>query len=66
MLGCFWGILWKIVNPVDVKPEMVTEETLAPVIEESQKKINDSVSKEPEKKAETKTEPKVESSEEKK
>ena len=44
----------KIGIEVDTKPEMVTEETLAPVVVE------------PEKKAETKTEPKIESSEEKK
>ena len=54
----------KIGIEVDVKPETVTEETLAPVLSEPEKK--DQVATEPKKKVETKTEPKIESSEEKK
>ena len=54
----------KIGIEVDVKPEVVTEETLAPVSSEPEKK--DQVATEPKKKVETKTEPKIESSEEKK
>ena len=56
----------KIGIEVEVKPEMVTEETLAPVAAEPEIKIENPVTAEPEKKAETKTEPKIESSEEKK
>ena len=56
----------KIGIEVDVKPEMVTEETLAPVAVEPEIKIENPVTAEPEKKAENKTEPKIESSEEKK
>jgi|TARA_B110000444_G_scaffold151277_1_gene141565 large subunit ribosomal protein L19 len=56
----------KIGIEVDVKPETVTEETLAPVMTETKKKTETSVEVETEKKPETKTEPKKESSEEKK
>ena len=60
----------KIGIEVDVKPETVTEETLAPVTKEPEKKAEAPVPNELEKKAETKTEtttePKPESSEEKK
>jgi large subunit ribosomal protein L19 len=56
----------KIGIEVDVKPEAVTEETLAPITEETEKQSEAPVSAESEKKAETKTEPKIESSEEKK
>jgi large subunit ribosomal protein L19 len=52
----------KIGIEVDVKPEMVTEETLAPVTAETEAKIETSTKEEPK----TKTEPKIESSEEKK
>ena len=56
----------KIGIEVDVKPETVTEETLAPITAETEKQSEALVAVEPEKKAETKTEPKIESSEEKK
>jgi large subunit ribosomal protein L19 len=56
----------KIGIDVDVKPEMVTEETLAPVESEPEKSIESESAAEPEKKTEIKTEPKKESSEEKK
>ena len=56
----------KIGIEVDVEPETVTEETLAPVMTETKKKTETSVEVETEKKPETKTEPKKESSEEKK
>ena len=56
----------KIGIEVDVKPEMVTEETLASAVEEPEKQTKVSVAAKPEKKAETKTEPKTESSEEEK
>jgi large subunit ribosomal protein L19 len=56
----------KIGIEVDVKPEVVTEETLAPVIEKSEKQAEESATIEIDKKTETKTEPKIESSEEKK
>jgi large subunit ribosomal protein L19 len=56
----------KIGIEVDVKPETVTEETLAPVAVEPEQKTESQVTAEPEKKAETKTEPTTESSEEKK
>ena len=56
----------KIGIEVDVKPETVTEETLAPVVTENEKQAEAPVEAKPEKKAETKTEPKIESSEEKK
>ena len=56
----------KIGIEVDVKPETVTEETLAPVMTETEKKTETSVEVETGKKPETKTEPKKESSEEKK
>jgi large subunit ribosomal protein L19 len=56
----------KIGIDVDVKPEMVTEETLAPVEAEPEKSIESESAAEPEKKTEIKTEPKKESSEEKK
>jgi large subunit ribosomal protein L19 len=56
----------KIGIEVDIKPETVTEETLASAVEESEKQTKVSVAAKPEKKAETKTEPKTESSEEKK
>ena len=56
----------KIGIEVDVKPETVTEETLAPITAETEKQPEAPVSAESEKKAETKTEPKIESSEEKK
>ena len=56
----------KIGIEVDVKPEMVTEETLASAVEEPEKQTKVSVAAKPEKKSETKTEPKTESSEEKK
>ena len=56
----------KIGIEIDVKPETVTEETLAPVMTETKKKTETSVEVETEKKPETKTEPKKESSEEKK
>ena len=56
----------KIGIEVDVKPETVTEETLAPVMTETKKKTETSVEIETEKKPEIKTEPKKESSEEKK
>ena len=56
----------KIGIEVDVKPETVTEETLAPVMTETKKKTETSVEVETEKKPETKTEPKKENSEEKK
>ena len=52
----------KIGIEVDVKPETVTEETLAPVTAEPAKQTEDPVAAEPK----TKTEPKKESSEEKK
>ena len=56
----------KIGIEVDIKPETVTEETLAPVLAESERQSEVPVAVEPEKKAETKTELKTESSEEKK
>jgi large subunit ribosomal protein L19 len=56
----------KIGIEVDVKPETVTEETLAPITAETEKQSEALVSAESKKKAETKTEPKIESSEEKK
>jgi large subunit ribosomal protein L19 len=56
----------KIGIEIDVKPETVTEETLAPVAAEPEEQTKVTVAAEPEKKAETKTEPKIESSEEKK
>ena len=56
----------KIGIEVDIKPETVTEETLAPVSVEPEKQSEVPVAVEPEKKAETKTELKTESSEEKK
>jgi len=56
----------KIGIEVDVKPETVTEETLAPVAVKSEQKTESQVTAEPEKKAETKTETTTESSEEKK
>ena len=54
----------KIGIEVDVKPETVTEETLAPVVAEPEKKPE--VQAEPEKKPEVQAEPKIEKSEEKK
>ena len=54
----------KIGIEVDVKPETVTEETLAPVVAEPEKKPE--VQAEPEKKSEVQAEPKIEKSEEKK
>ena len=56
----------KIGIEVDVKPEMVTEETLAPVTAEPEKQKETPIKADTEKEAETKTEPKIESSEEKK
>jgi large subunit ribosomal protein L19 len=56
----------KIGIEVDIKPETVTEETLASAVEESEKQTEAPVAAQTEKKAETKTEPKTESSEEKK
>ena len=56
----------KIGIEVEVKPEMVTEETLAPVITETEKQSEAPTAAEPDKKAEIKTEPNKESSEEKK
>ena len=56
----------KIGIEVNVKPETVTEETLAPVTSEPEKQTETPVKAETEKKSETKTEPKIESSEEKK
>ena len=56
----------KIGIEVDIKPEIVTEETLAPVSAEPEKQNKVPIAAEPEKKAETKTELKKESSEEKK
>jgi large subunit ribosomal protein L19 len=56
----------KIGIEVDIKPEMVSEKTLASATKEPEKKAEAPVSNELEKKVETKTEPKVESSEEKK
>ena len=56
----------KIGIEVDIKPETVTEETLAPVSAEPEKQSEVPAAVEPEKKAETKTELKTESSEEKK
>jgi len=56
----------KIGIEVDVKPEVVTEETLAPVTEKPEKQAEDSATIEIDNKTETKTEPKIESSEEKK
>ena len=52
----------KIGIKVDVKPEMVTEETLAPVETEKQPEVQ----AEPEKQTEVQAEPKIEKSEEKK
>ncbi|MDB9773902.1 50S ribosomal protein L19 [bacterium] len=54
----------KIGIEVDVKPETVTEETLAPVVAEPEKQPE--VQTEPEKQPEVQTEPKIEKSEEKK
>ena len=54
----------KIGIDVDVKPETVTEETLAPVAAESEKQTE--VQAEPVKQAEVQAEPKIEKSEEKK
>ena len=54
----------KIGIEVDVKPETVTEETLAPVAAETEKQTE--VQAEPVKQAEVQTEPKIEKSEEKK
>ena len=54
----------KIGIEVDVKPETVTEETLAPVAEEPENKPE--VQAEPENKPEVQAEPKIEKSEEKK
>ena len=54
----------KIGIEVDVKPETVTEETLAPVAAETEKQTE--VQAEPVKKAEVQAEPKIEKSEEKK
>ena len=54
----------KIGIEVNVKPETVTEETLAPVAEEPENKPE--VLVEPEKKSEVQVEPKIEKSEEKK
>ena len=54
----------KIGIEVDVKPETVTEETLAPVAAESEKQTE--VQAEPVKQAEVQAEPKIEKSEEKK
>ena len=56
----------KIGIEVDIKPETVTEETLAPVSAEPEKQSEVPAAVEPEKKTETKTELKTESSEEKK
>jgi len=56
----------KIGIEVNVKPEIVTEETLAPVAIEAEKQTENIIPAETKKKAETKTEPKIESSEEKK
>ena len=56
----------KIGIEVDIKPETVTEETLAPVSAEPEKQSEVPATVESEKKAETKTELKTESSEEKK
>jgi large subunit ribosomal protein L19 len=56
----------KIGIEIDIKPETVTEETLAPVESEIKKQTETIVAAETEKKAETKTEQKIESSEEKK
>ena len=54
----------KIGIEVDVKPEKVTEETLAPVAAETEKQTE--VQAEPVKQAEVQAEPKIEKSEEKK
>jgi large subunit ribosomal protein L19 len=54
----------KIGIEVDVKPETVTEETLAPVVAESEKKTE--VQAEPVKQTEIQAEPKIEKLEEKK
>jgi len=54
----------KIGIEVDVKPETVTEETLAPVAAEAEKQTE--VQAEPEKQPEVQAEPKIEKSEEKK
>ena len=54
----------KIGIEVDVKPETVTEETLAPVAAEAEKQTE--VQAEPVKQAEVQSEPKIEKSEEKK
>ena len=54
----------KIGIEVDVKPETVTEETLAPVAEEVEKKVE--VQAKPEKQPEVQVEPKTEKTEEKK
>jgi len=54
----------KIGIEVDVKPETVTEETLAPVAAETEKQTE--VQAEPVKQAEVQAEPKIEKSEEKK
>ena len=54
----------KIGIEVDVKPETVTEETLAPLAAESEKQTE--VQAEPVKQAEVQAEPKIEKSEEKK
>jgi large subunit ribosomal protein L19 len=54
----------KIGIEVDVKPETVTEETLAPVAAEAEKQTE--VQAEPVKQAEVQAEPKIEKSEEKK
>ncbi|MDC1049542.1 50S ribosomal protein L19 [Candidatus Pelagibacter sp.] len=54
----------KIGIEVDVKPETVTEETLAPVAVEAEKKVE--VQAKPEKQPEAQVEPKTEKSEEKK
>ena len=56
----------KIGIEVDVKPETVTEETLAPVEVETEKQAETLVKAKQKKKSETKAEPKIESSEEKK
>jgi large subunit ribosomal protein L19 len=56
----------KIGIEVDIKPEMVTKETLEPVSMEPETKTDTSVAADTEIKTETKKEPKTESSEEKK
>ena len=56
----------KIGIEVDVKPETVTEETLAPVSAEPEKQSEVPATVESEKKAETKTEKKLENTPEKK